>query len=116
LATDAAAIAGREGRSEGDRQDRWPLPPCLAARALREGLPSTRAPKLDPGWGLDRRSLGEVGAGTLRLEARSGSEPCDRRGLHLLSSTEPRNELRAGSTSVLHSPPPPRAERGRFDG
>src|SRR5690606_12990567 len=49
---------------------------------------------------LDHAPSGEVGAGTLRPEVRSGSEPHDRRGLHLPSSTETRNELRAGGTST----------------
>src|SRR5690606_15067901 len=63
--------------------------PALAGRGA---LIRTRAPKLDPCLGLDQQSSGDVGAGTLRPEARSGSEPCGRRGLLLPSSTEPRNE------------------------
>src|SRR5690606_10660374 len=62
-------------------------------------IASTRAPKLDPCWGLDPRSSAGVGAGTMRPEARSGSEPRGDGGLHL--GSPPPNPERASGREYL---------------
>src|SRR5690606_17247228 len=109
-----AEPAGADDRLEDVGTDRL----ALAGAALRahSRLPgrevSTRAPKFDPGKGLERRSLCEVGAGTLRPDARSGTEPRDRRGLHLLSFVH-RDPERASGRSTRYRDPPIRVHHHR---